>query len=84
MDDSVEYIRCRNCGTWIASTEVYREHFCCLPCSIQYVRCIVCGKYFPQGEGFTDTTCSSECGEHATIDITLFEGEELVTEIDET
>ena len=63
------YVRCQNCGRFVAMTEAHARHYCSEECAIRYAVCVTCGKYFRQQTRNDVVYCSSECA--ATYDVPI-------------
>ncbi|MDY7027569.1 MAG: hypothetical protein SVR04_04655 [Spirochaetota bacterium] len=61
MSNRAEYIRCRNCGQYRLSEDMYHGFYCSRECSEKYAQCKNCGAYFLSLGPSTDEFCSEEC-----------------------
>lgn len=58
----IKYIRCRNCGKYIAWRRETIDGYCSDACREKYICCATCGKYFPEKEQYKKTgKCSRKC-----------------------
>ena len=53
------FIRCRNCGRFLALHDSMGGGFCSEPCQARFTRCYVCGRYFESSD--KDEVCSQVC-----------------------
>ena len=58
---SPSYVRCRNCGKFVATPEVRLQYYCSEDCGVQYSECAVCGRFFKRPAEGNVVYCSSEC-----------------------
>jgi predicted nucleic acid-binding Zn ribbon protein len=61
MTEIESFLRCRNCGRIVKSSEAFHSYYCSEECSFKYRRCKNCGNYFPVRENPSSEFCSLEC-----------------------
>jgi hypothetical protein len=55
------YLRCRNCGCYLLSSEVAENGCCSSDCAEQYRACTNCGSYYRADMGYGGKYCCPEC-----------------------
>jgi hypothetical protein len=55
------YLRCRNCGRYLLSSQTVEDGYCCDDCSRQFLSCINCGGYYQADMGYRGGYCGPEC-----------------------
>jgi hypothetical protein len=55
------YLRCRNCGCYLPTSEIVGEGYCSSDCAEQYRTCKNCGGYYQADMGYDGQHCCPEC-----------------------
>ncbi len=71
-EENAEYIRCRNCGSYIEKNQSISGVFCSEKCAEVFTRCPNCGSFFSAinkdlHNGFCSIDCEAVYGEDGII-----------------
>ena len=77
IEESPEYLRCRNCGKLVPAEETFGNWYCSRPCALRFTECPICGNFFESGKGSGDF-CSPDCARTSTDDIDISQDTESV------